>query len=424
MDRNSLKIGVVADDFTGASDAASFLKKGGLSILLLNGTPSFEINLSGITAVVIALKTRSMIKEKAIELSMEAFEWLKKNNAEHIYSKYCSTFDSTREGNIGPVIDSVLDRYNYPFTIIVPSLPANGRVVKKGCIYVDGMALNESSMKNHPLTPMLDSRISNIMSPQAKYKCVELDREILYQDIEKIRELINYHTKINEKFYIIPDYIDENDALRIVQLFGNLQFMTGGSGLLEFLAKSYHKEYKDDKDTALGLVKGKTIILAGSVSQSTQSQVNYFIEIGKPSFKIEPDHFFEENYLLRIFKFISDNINEDVLIYSSDTPEKIKEYQKMGKVIVAKRIEDLFSDISKMAIKVGYSKIVVAGGETSGAVIHALGYNSFLIGESIAPGVPIMAPTDYPNIRLVLKSGNFGDVDFFMRALKLLNGSN
>ena len=425
MDKYHIKIGVVADDFTGASDAASFIKKGGLATLLLNGTPTNQIDLSGIAAIVIALKTRTMAKKNAVELSIEAFEWLKSNGVNQIYSKYCSTLDSTKEGNIGPIIDSVLERYNYPYTIIAPSLPANGRVVRKGHLYVNGVRLHKSSMKDHPLTPMWDSKISNLMSSQGKYKCVELSRELIYKDIDSIMSFISCNMNSNQKLYIIPDYIDDNDGERIAYIFKNLPFLTGGSGLLEFLAKAYNNDIEDKNNNRYNLEvpsEGKVLILAGSVSQSTQEQVNFFIQTGNPSFKVDPLRIFEDEFILNIHNYIENNKNKSILIYSSDTPQKVKEYQRLGKEMIAKQIEKIFGEIAKIALKTGYSKIVVAGGETSGAVMQSLKYDKFIIGKSIAPGVPIMVPISDPCIRVILKSGNFGDKDFFANALSAMEG--
>lgn len=417
--QNKLLIGVVADDFTGASDAASFLVKGGLNTVLLNGIPSSDITLDNISAIVIALKTRTMEKSKAVRLSLEAFEWLKAKNAKHIYSKYCSTFDSTREGNIGPIIDAVLDKYNYIYTIIAPSLPINGRVVRNGHLYVDGVLLHESSMKDHPLTPMWDSRIANLMCEQGKYKSIELHREKLYLSDIQIQNLISDYQKKNKRFYIIPDYVDDKDAIRITELFKDLPFLTGGSGLLESLARAYKTENNAPNNKNKSTTKGKGIILAGSVSQATCCQVNTFIQTGKPSLKINPIDILEDNSLSFIWSFISKNQTEDIMIYSSDEPSKIKEYQKLGKEKVAKVIEKTFAKIAKQIIDLGYTRIIVAGGETSGAVMQALDFNHFVIGESISPGVPIMIPLDFPEIRLILKSGNFGDKDFFIKALKM-----
>lgn len=417
--QNELLIGVVADDFTGASDAASFLVKGGLNTLLLNGIPSGDISLENISAIVIALKTRTMEKNKAVELSLEAFDWLKAKGARHIYSKYCSTFDSTREGNIGPIIDAVLEKYNYQYTIIAPSLPVNGRTVRNGHLYVYGVPLHESSMKDHPLTPMWDSRISILMREQGKYKCVEIHKELLHSDDSQIQNLIHYHKANNEHFYIIPDYEDEKDAERITELFKDLPFLTGGSGLLESLARAYKKEndvpiYKNKSST-----KGKAIILSGSLSQATRSQVNTYLKTGKPALKINPLDILRDNSLSWIWDFIDKNQSDDIMIYSLDEPLKVKEYQKLGKEKVAKAIEETFAKIAKRIVNLGYTRIIVAGGETSGAVTQALNLNHFVIGESVCPGVPIMIPLNYPEIRLVLKSGNFGDENFFIKALKM-----
>lgn len=417
--KNKLLVGVVADDFTGASDAASFLVKGGLHTMLLNGMPTLDINLNKVSAVVIALKTRTMEKNKAIDLSLKAFEWLKEKKAEHIYSKYCSTFDSTKTGNIGPIIDAILEKYHYPYTILAPALPVNGRVVKNGHLYINGVLLDESSMKDHPLTPMWDSRIANLMKEQGKYKSLELNKETLYLKDAQIKNIISKYEKKNKHFYIIPDYTNEQDATRITEIFKDLPFLTGGSDLLESLAKAYSTQYNASNYTIETSIKGKGIVLAGSVSQATRLQVKAFIETGKPSLKISPTDLLEDPSLSFIWDFILKNQAEDIMIYSSDEPAKIKEYQKIGKNKVAQLIEQTFAEIAQKIKKLGYTRIIVAGGETSGAITQALNFNNFVIGESISPGVPIMMPVEDSQIRLVLKSGNFGEKDFFIKALKM-----
>jgi len=421
-DKNTLLIGVVADDFTGASDAASFLVEGGLSTILLNGIPTSTINLDKVSAVVIALKTRTMETSKAVDLSLKAFKWLKQKNAQHIYNKYCSTFDSTKTGNIGPIIDAVVERYQYPYTILAPALPVNGRLVKDGHLYVNGIPLNQSNMKDHPLTPMWDSKIANLMKGQGKYNSLELDKETLYSKNTNIKSIIKEYKKKNKHFYVIPDYADRHDGERITELFKNLPFLTGGSGLLEGLARAYSMDYNIAKDAIKSSVKGKGIILAGSVSQATRSQIKAFIESGKPSLKISPIDLLEDPSLSFVWRFISKNQAEDIMLYSADEPSKIKEYQKIGKNKVAELIEQAFADIAKKCKNLGYTRIIVAGGETSGAVTQALNFNHFIIGESISPGVPIMMPLENSKIRLVLKSGNFGESDFFIRALDMTGG--
>ena len=231
---HKIKLGCIADDFTGAGDAASFLAEGGLRTILVNGIPGEDFLLpDDCEAVVIALKSRTQKKEDAIRDSLAGIRWLAVHGTEKFYFKYCSTFDSTPEGNIGPVTDAILEELGEKMTILCPALPANGRTVQNGILYVNGVRLEDSSMRNHPLTPMRESRISLLMKPQGKYESLELSRDLLGQSEEKVRELVEEFAHTHTHGYLIPDHIDDEDARRIVRLFGNLRFLTGGSGILK-----------------------------------------------------------------------------------------------------------------------------------------------------------------------------------------------
>lgn len=170
-----LLLGCVADDFTGGSDAASHLAAGGLNTILCNGVPAPGfVPPEGCEAVVIALKSRTQETESAVADSMKAARWLAEQGAEQLYVKYCSTFDSRPCGNIGPIVDAILEAFNVPGTVLCPALPSNGRVVRDGILYVNGVPLAESPMKDHPLTPMWESRVAKLMEPQGKYACLEV----------------------------------------------------------------------------------------------------------------------------------------------------------------------------------------------------------------------------------------------------------
>ena len=236
-------LGIVADDFSGGSDAASFLVKQGIKTLLYNGIPKqYKQDNKENIAVVISLKTRTAEKNKAVADSMKAFQWLREHGAEQLYAKYCSTFDSTKDGNIGPIIDKVLESYRIKYTIIAPSLPINGRIVKNGQLIVNGVPLHETHMRHHPLTPMWDSDLARLLEPQGKYPSIKINHEILERTKEEIIEIIDDFGKDKEHFYVIPDYTEEKHAQKIVALFGILPFLTGGSGLMTELGKKYRKQ--------------------------------------------------------------------------------------------------------------------------------------------------------------------------------------
>lgn len=424
MDEKRIVIGCIADDFTGAGDAASFLVQGGLKTVMFNGIPKAGVEVdSDCQAVVIALKTRTQETGQAVKDSMDSARWLTAHGANHLYFKYCSTFDSTKEGNIGPVADALLETYQQPYTILCPALPVNKRVVKHGCLYVDGVPLHESPMKTHPLTPMWASDLSILMEAQSRYRTIKIAGEELYQPIGKLRKKISAFEKENDHFYIIPDYVDNRDAGRIAELFGDLKILTGGSGLLPELVKYYHQEPNTGKKTMIGPdtssgTTGKALILAGSCSDMTLRQIRTFKNGGGKWIQIKPDNLISgEQKVDDIWNQIQAE-EDELLVYSSESADKVKEYQKKGKMEIADMLEETMALLAQMAVNAGYRRIIVAGGETSGAVMKKLGYDSYIIGESIAPGVPVMTPASERNIRLVLKSGNFGQDDFFERALE------
>ena len=417
--------GCVADDFTGASDAASFLEKGGLSVQLFNGIPEGDSPvLSGIQAVVIALKSRTQNREDAVRDSLKALNWLKAHGVKQFYLKYCSTFDSTPDGNIGPVADAAMDFLQVPYTVLCPALPVNGRTVFHGKLYVNGMELQDSPMKDHPLTPMWASRIAELMKPQSKYSCVELWKEQLQEGKEAADKIIETYSALGKPFYIIPDYEEEQDACQIVKLFGNCEFLTGGSGLLYSLAcrLNDHREETSRPDIR---VKGTALLLAGSCSKATLEQIAYFKQHGGCSYKIDPVAILEgKETVQNVWKFIQAHASRPVLVYSSDTASEVRKVQQMGQEKIANLLEETAADLAERAVASGINRIIVAGGETSGAVTKRLGFHSYRIGESVAPGVPVMIPFENPDVRLVLKSGNFGQEDFFERVLTMTKEEN
>lgn len=398
-------LGCIADDFTGASDMASFLVKGGMKTILYNGIPARNGNDMEADAIVIALKTRMAPKEEAVRDSLNAVKWLESKGCQHFYIKYCSTFDSTKEGNIGPVCDAALDHLREPFTILCPALPVNGRTVKEGKLYVQGIPLDESPMKDHPLTPMWSSEIRELMEAQSRYPVfVEKDKKWEIPDTA-------------DHYYLVPDYVTEEDGRKIVEQFGNLKLLTGGSGIAEELARMLLKKKRAVDDEKL-----HSLLLAGSCSVMTRKQIENYQKSGKKSIKMTPDMISEDRDPEKIWQKISAALKEeDVLVYSSDEPENVEAAQKKYGDI-SKKLEEFMADIAERAVASGVKNIIVAGGETSGAVTRKLGMQSFLIGESVAPGVPVMIPAENRSLRLVLKSGNFGQEDFFLRALDMVGG--
>lgn len=416
-ERKCLYLGCVADDFTGASDAASFLVKGGIKTYLFNGIPKDDINLD-CAAVVIALKTRTVPAKEAVQKTLEAYSWLESKGALQLYYKYCSTFDSTPRGNIGPVVDAVIDKYKLSYTVLCPSLLENERTVKDGRLYVKGVPLNESPMKDHPLTPMWSSEISELMREQGKYQCIQISTDELMSDKNSLRKRIETVSK-SEPVYFVPDYYEEQHGEKIAEIFSDIKFLTGGSGLMSPLSKRFSKDNKALE--CKSKTRGKGLILVGSCSKATLSQIEHYKSSGHTCYKIDPLKVLSgEHNVENVWEQLTKSEKDDILVYSSDKAENIKKVQMNGIERVAEQLEALMSALSVKAVKAGYKRIVVGGGETSGAVTKALGYEMYQVGESIAPGVPILVPLNEPNVRLVLKSGNFGQEDFFERAINTI----
>lgn len=416
----TIKIGCVADDFTGASDAASFLMAGGLKTILIDGIPAGDFE-TDCDAIVVALKSRTQKTSDAVSDSLAAFRWLKEQGAAHLYFKYCSTFDSTKTGNIGPVLDSVLEEFNAKHSIISPALPVNKRTVKDGVLYIDDIPLAQTHMKHHPLTPMWASKIEDLISPQGKYQTLNLNYATLQKPAAEIKAMVEAFGADKEHFYVVPDYVNEDNATKVAEVFGDDFVLSGGSGILAALSRKY---IQNSTATMINSkTAGKGIVLAGSCSQATLEQIEDYKKKGAVSYKVDPVKVFNNEITVDdVWKFVSDNGDKEVLIYSSDNTENVLNAQKLGRDAISEKLEKLTAEIAVKAVEDRYKRIIIAGGETSSAVTKALAYQSFVIGESIAPGVPIMSPTQNTDLKIVLKSGNFGQVDFFTRALNMTRG--
>ncbi len=419
---NHILLGCVADDFTGASDAASFLANQGIKTLLFNGIPEDGTLVEDCAAIVIALKTRSAPAEQAVADTSRALEWLRNHNTEQFYIKYCSTFDSTPQGNIGQNIDVALDICETKYTLICPSLPVNGRMVSNGILYVDGVPVAESHMAKHPLNPIWDSRIKELMRPQGQYPCMVISPALWDKSDEEIMATVEKFAAGKKHFYIVPEYKTDEDGEKITRLFGANSLLTGGSGLLAHLAQRLKSVYDcSSEEPLLSGIKGQALILSGSCSQATAQQCkNYAAE--HVTMPIYPKNLLDGTQTVDdLWTFISSHEEDDVLIYSAGAtdPSSRKYASKEESIRASIALEAIMAQLGKKAIDSGFTRLIVAGGETSGAVTLALGFNAFQIGESVAPGVPVMIPLHRPDTRIVLKSGNFGQLDFFERALRI-----
>jgi uncharacterized protein YgbK (DUF1537 family) len=369
-------------------------------------------------AIVLALKTRTVAVERAVEQSLQALEFLLEQGCQYFYFKYCSTFDSTAEGNIGPVIDALLARLNLAQAIICPALPANGRTVFQGHLFVYQQLLSDSPLKDHPLTPMRDSRVAELLRPQVAPAYQQAIEQLSIEDLNA-----NHLNLSQQKArYFICDCINQQHLSQLAQLIAKQKpmLLTGGSGLAEYMGQLMAERGHSLSQQQNGAVKPllqPVLIIAGSCSKATREQIAEAKAL--PQFCVDPVKLAKgELKLKHILDWIQHQQAPAVLVYSSQTPEQVSQTQQLlGQQNIAEQIENL---LAQTAVQSKASNIVVAGGETSGAVVNALNISSFNIGPSICPGVPVMQSNDQRAISLALKSGNFGDKNFFNQALSLI----
>lgn len=421
-----MKLGIIGDDFTGSSDIANNLKKSGMQVSMYAGIPTLlpsEIKKELTDAAVIALKTRTIPIEEAISESLKALSWLKDCGCEQFIFKYCSTFDSTKKGNIGPVADAIMKELNTDFTIACPSFPDAGRTVYFGHMFVNGKPLNESGMENHPLTPMTDHNLVRWLNYQTKDNVGLIDFQTISKGANSIKERIQT-LKTDGYKYAIVDTIKNDDFDIICNGVKDLPFLTGGSGIALGLPKIYKdRGLLSASNFEIPKNNSNAIILSGSCSVATINQINIYKE-NNPSLYVSPDEVINnEDLVEKVFSWIKDNETLSPLVYSSSDTKTVTEKQKQyGQEILANKIENFFELLSKKLVKDNFGTFISAGGETSGAVIKGLGVQELKIGEEISHGVPALwSPHSDGNkpISVTLKSGNFGQTDFFERALKV-----
>jgi uncharacterized protein YgbK (DUF1537 family) len=420
-----MKLGCIADDLTGATDLALMLAREGLRTIQTIGVPRADLDLSGADAVVIALKSRTNPAQEAIEQSLAGAKALKAAGAQHLFFKYCSTFDSTDEGNIGPVTEALLAFTESDFTLACPAFPANGRTVYKGHLFVNGVPLHESSMKHHPLTPMHDSNLVRVLQRQTKLS-VGL---VTYEDVEAgpyaIRSAFQREKAAGHQIVIVDALSDAH--LRAIGLAAtDLPLMTGGSGVAMGLPAAYRQSEPataPSPPTGFDAPAGRSIILAGSCSSATRGQVKTALDAGIPALRLDAldlaSGAMTAQAALDWLK--TQPANGPALIYSTATPEEVQAVQsRLGRTNAGEIVESTLAEIAKALPALGFTRLIVAGGETSGAVVNALDVDALAIGPEIDPGVPWTRSLAGIDLALALKSGNFGTPDFFLKAWNML----
>lgn len=416
-------LGCIADDFTGATDLANTLSRHGMRTVQTIGVPKGAAPEAD--AIVVALKSRTIAADEAAAQSVEACRWLKANGARQIYFKYCSTFDSTDRGNIGPVADALLDELGAQFTIACPAFPENGRTIYMGHLFVGNALLSDSSMRHHPLTPMLDSNLVNVLARQTLHKVGLVDHRVVKRGAAAIAETFTKLRSAGVR-YAIVDAIEDVDLMHMGEACAGLALITGGSGAAIGLPENFRKTGLlpvREGVSPLRSVDGGGVVLSGSCSTATLAQVER-MKAEFPARAIEPAALVSnfESTVAELVDWAGAALkNSPALIYASAPPEKVTETQTLfGRDQAGAMIEKAIAAVAQKLVERGVRRIVVAGGETSGAVVSALGIEALEIGPQIAPGVPATLSFGEPRIALALKSGNFGGPEFFLEALAAL----
>jgi len=442
MNNNAnIGLGCIADDFTGATDLANNLVRGGMRVVQTIGVPTEPIDSDAwadVDAVVVALKSRTISASDAVAQSLSALRWLQSLGAKQIYFKYCSTFDSTSAGNIGPVTDALMVALQTNFTIACPAFPDNGRTIFKGYLFVGDELLHESGMRNHPLTPMLDSNLVRVLQAQTQRKVGLIDYKTVAAGHAAITARMD-QLKTSGISMAIVDATSNAELVEAGKAWKDMPLITAGSGIAIGLPKNFGihaTEAAIAKSSRLPAPQGLQAIVSGSCSVATNAQVAKFMasfsDDGGRSFHVDPLQLIagadvvaealawaKEQFALKATK--------PILVYATSKPEQVKAVQvkavqvKLGVEKSGELIERTLSAITKGLVDLGVRQLVVAGGETSGACVQALGVTQLRIGPQISPGVPwthTRAQSD--DLHLALKSGNFGSVDFFSEAFASL----
>ncbi len=400
-------IGCIADDLTGATDLGVTLAREGLSAIQVNGVPDASLRVPAADAMVVALKSRTNPPEEARAWSLASLAWLRARGAERIYFKYCSTFDSTPRGNIGPVADALLEALGAEFTVATPAYPRNGRTVYQGCLFVNGVPLAESGMRNHPLTPMTDSNLVRVLQAQTRGKVGLISQEAVEAGGAAIRAKIDELRKQSVRCAILDATRDEH-LVAAGEACRDLALTTGGAGLAMGLARVLAGQASRES-ARLPRIDGPAAILAGSCSEATRAQVAAARE-RYPVFRLDAARLDPAAALDWARPRLAAG---PVLIYSSAPPAEVV-------AGAADAVETAFRTIARGLASHGVRRFVVAGGETSGAVVEALGVRALAIGPEIDPGVPWTTAVGGEPYLLALKSGNFGGRDFFTKAFEVL----
>jgi uncharacterized protein YgbK (DUF1537 family) len=419
---SEILLGCIADDFTGATDLANNLVRAGMRAVQTIGVPEGALDGQP-DAVVVALKSRTIPAAEAVAQSLAALRWLQAQRARQIYFKYCSTFDSTAQGNIGPVTEALMAALGTDFTIATPAFPDNQRTVFKGHLFVGDVLLSDSGMRNHPLTPMTDSNLVRVLQAQCRRKVGLID----YRTVAAgERAILARMAQLRDEGVAIAivDALNNDDLLRLGPALKALPLVTAGSGVAIALPANFGIQ-ASARAAELPRAGGTRAVLSGSCSVATNRQVQAFMAAGRPALLIDPlriaaGHDVAAEALAWAAPLLAKG---PVLLYSTADPQAVKAVQEqLGIDAAGTLVEGTLAAIARGLVDLGVRQLVLAGGETSGACVQALGVGQLQIGPQIDPGVPWCWARDGAGrpLHLTLKSGNFGADDFFSKAFTML----
>ena len=418
-------LGAIADDFTGATDLCSMLVRGGMRTVQLIGVPGPNDPAPDADAVVVALKSRTAPVREAVDQSLAALHWLRAGGARQFFFKYCSTFDSTERGNIGPVADALIGALGCGFALACPAFPTNARTVYLGHLFVGGALLNESGMENHPLTPMTDANLVRVLSHQTDGTVGLVPFPTVEQGAMAVRRAMT-GLKEQGRRYAIVDTVTDAHLVAIGEAAEHHALITGGSGVAMGLPANFRRAglLREAGDpAALPKVSGHAAVLSGSCSRATLMQLG-FARDHVPVFELDPLATSDADGLSSgAMAWAEGKLGAaPIVIAASAPPEKVAAVQaRFGRYAAGALIEDAMARIAAELVARGVRRMVVAGGETSGAAVARLGVRSLRIGPEIDPGVPwTLAEGSGPPLLMALKSGNFGGPDFFLKAFQML----
>ena len=417
-------LGCIADDFTGATDLANNLVRAGMRVVQAIGAPVQALDAQA-DAVVVALKSRTLPAREAVAQSLAALRWLQAQGAQQIYFKYCSTFDSTPLGNIGPVTEALMDALGTDFTIATPAFPDNHRTVFKGYLFVGDVLLNESGMQNHPLTPMTDANLVRVLQGQCTGKVGLIDHQVVAQGASAIQARIAQLRSQGVRVAVV-DAISNQDLMRLGPALHGMPLVTAGSGVAIGLPGNFGLA-PSSTASALPPAAGWQAVVSGSCSLATNRQVQAFIASGRPALAVDPLQIAARqaaggDVVTDALAWAQPLLAQGpVLVYSSADVQAVKAVQgQLGAEASGHLVEHTLAAIARGLVGLGVRQLVLAGGETSGACVQALHINQLKIGPQIDPGVPwCHAQSDAAvgaGLHLTLKSGNFGSDDFFSKA--------